>query len=177
MTLVVRAYANPANSVTAIRDQVWEVDKDQPVANIRTMDQVVSTSIEQRRFNMLVLNAFAAFALILAAMGIYGVISYSVAQRTHEIGIRMSLGAQQYDILKLVVGEGIGLTVIGVAIGLAGAFAVTRAISSFLFGVSATDPVTFAVIALLLSGTGALASYIPARRATKVDPIVALRYE
>ncbi|HEX8651881.1 MAG TPA: ABC transporter permease [Pyrinomonadaceae bacterium] len=177
MTLVVRAGGDPASQTAAVRNEIWAVDKDQPVYNIRTMEQVLAKSIAGRRFNMLLLGIFAGVALLLAAVGIYGVISYSVTQRTHEIGIRMALGAQGSDVLKMVVGQGMVLALIGVGIGMIASFALTRVISSLLFGVSATDPFTFGGIALLLTVVAFLACFIPARKAAKVDPMVALRYE
>jgi putative ABC transport system permease protein len=175
--LVIRTSIDPANVVAAVRSRVWSVDSDQPIADIKTMDQVLSTSVSQRRFNMLLLGGFAVVALILAAVGIYGVISYSVTERTREIGIRMALGAERRDILRLVMARGLLLALIGVALGLAGAFALTRVMESLLFGVSATDPVTFVVIPLILTGVALGACFVPARRAMKVDPMVALRYE
>jgi putative ABC transport system permease protein len=175
--LVVSTSVEPLGLAAAVRKTVWEIDKDQPVSNIRTMDEVLSESIARQRFSMLLLGIFAAVALVLAAVGIYGVMSYSVAQRTREIGIRMALGAQRSDVLKLTVGGGLKLVLIGVAIGLTVAFLLTRVMSSLLFGVSATDPTTFIIISLVLIGVALLASYIPARRATKIDPMVALRYE
>jgi putative ABC transport system permease protein len=175
--LVVKTDVEPTNMAAAVRKAVWEVDKDQPVSNIQTMEQILADSIARQRFSMLLLVIFAAVAMILAGVGIYGVMSYSVAQRTHEIGIRMALGAQTGAVLKLAVGYGMKLVVVGIVIGLIAAFALTRVMSSLLFGVTATDPATFTLISLLLVAVAVLASYIPARRATKVDPIIALRYE
>jgi putative ABC transport system permease protein len=175
--LIVKTSVEPKSLASVVRKTVWEVDKDQPVSNILTMDEVLSESIARQRFSMLLLGVFAAVALVLAAVGIYGVMSYSVAQRRNEIGIRMALGAQKSDVLKLTVGHGLKLVLIGVGCGLAGAFMLTRLMSSLLFGVRATDPTTFVAISVILVGVALLASYIPARRATKVDPLVALRYE
>jgi putative ABC transport system permease protein len=175
--VVIRTSIDPMNIVAAVKEQVWSVDKEQPMSDIKTMDQVLSASLAQRRFNMALLGGFAVVALILAAVGIYGVISYSVTQRTREIGIRMALGAERRDILRLVMARGLFLTLLGLAFGLAGAFFLTRAMESLLFGVSVHDPITFAVISLLLSGVALGACFVPARRATRVDPMVALRYE
>jgi putative ABC transport system permease protein len=175
--LIVSTNVEPLSMAATVRVTVWEVDKDQPVSNISTMEDILSESVARQRFSMLLLGIFAALALVLAAVGIYGVMSYSVAQRTREFGIRMALGAQTRDVLKLAVGEGLKLVLIGVVIGLVAAFILTRLMSSLLFGVSATDPTTFITISLVLISVAVLASYIPARRATKVDPMVALRYE
>jgi len=175
--LVVKTDVDPASMASTVRKAVWEIDKDQPVSNIRTMETILADSIARQRFSMLLLAIFAALALVLAAVGIYGVMSYSVAQRTHEIGIRMALGAQTSTVLKLAVGYGFKLVVIGIAIGLIAALALTRVMSTLLFGVTATDPMTFTIISLLLIAVAAIASYIPARRATRVNPIIALRYE
>jgi putative ABC transport system permease protein len=175
--LVVKTEVDPATLAATVRQTVWAIDKDQPVSNIRTMDEILLDSIARQRFSMLLLAIFAGVALVLAAVGIYGVMSYSVAQRTHEIGIRMALGAQTGAVLRLAVGYGLKLVVAGTVIGLIAAFALTRVMSTLLFGVTATDPATFTLISLLLIAVAALASYIPARRATKVDPIIALRYE
>jgi len=175
--LVVKTDVDPPSLAATVRKTVWEIDKDQPVSNIRTMEEILLDSIARQRFSMLLLAIFASVALILAAVGIYGVMSYSVAQRTHEIGIRMALGAQTSAVLRLAVGYGLKLVVAGIVIGLIAAFALTRVMSTLLFGVTATDPATFTLISLLLIAVAAIASYIPARRATKVDPIIALRYE
>jgi putative ABC transport system permease protein len=177
MTLVVRADGNPAALTGAIRSEVLAIDKEQPVSRIRPLEQVVSESVAKQRFLMLLLGIFASVALVLAAVGLYGVMSYSVNQRTHEIGIRAALGAQRKDVLKLVVGQGMALALSGAGIGLTASFALTRLMTSLLFGVSATDPLTFAGIALLLTIVALLACYLPARRAMKVDPMIALRYE
>jgi putative ABC transport system permease protein len=178
MSLVVRTErADPASIASSIRSAVQQVDKDQPISNIQTMDQLLADSVAQRRFNMLLLGIFACVALILAAVGIFGVMSYSVTQRTHEIGIRMALGAQGSDVLKLVVGQGMSLALIGVALGLLASVIMTRVMSNLLFGVSATDPLTFAGVSLLLTVIALIACYIPARRATRVEPVIALRYE
>ncbi|MGB8507369.1 MAG: FtsX-like permease family protein, partial [Pyrinomonadaceae bacterium] len=152
-------------------------DKDQPVADVRTMDALLASSVARQRFNTLLLGVFALVALLLAAVGIFGVMNYSVAQRTHEIGIRIALGARGGDVLKMVVGQGMLLIVIGVALGLGISLALTRVMSSLLYGVSATDPLTFAGVALLLMVVAFVACFIPARRATRVDPMVALRHE
>ena len=177
MSLVVRTAAEPAGQITAIRDEIRGMDPDQAVFNIATMGSLMSDSISLRRFSMLLLMIFAAVALALAAIGIYGVISFAVTQRTHEIGIRVALGAGSTDILKLVVVRGMILTISGVAIGLAAAAGLTHFLQTLLFSVSATDPATFIVISVLLTGVALVACLVPARRATKVDPMIALRYE
>jgi putative ABC transport system permease protein len=175
--LVVRTNLDPLSLATTVRRTVWEIDKDQPVSDISSMEQVVSDSVARQRFSMFLLGVFAGLALVLAAVGIYGMMSYAVAQRTHEIGIRMALGAQRSDVLKLAVGQGLRLVSVGILIGLAAAFILTRVMASLLFGVSPTDSTTFITIALVLISVAALASYIPALRATKVDPMLALRYQ
>ena len=175
--LVVKTDVEPTSLATSVRNAVWEIDKDQPVSNIQTMEAIFADSLARQRFSMLLLTIFAGVALVLAAVGIYGVMSYSVAQRTHEIGIRMALGAQTPAVLKLAVGYGMKLVIAGLVIGLIAAFALTRLMSTLLFGVTATDPATFTLISALLICVAAIASYVPARRATKVDPMIALRYE
>ncbi len=175
--LFVRAAGDPAGLVAAVRQQVWAVDKDQPVMDVTTMREFVAHSLAARRFNTLLLGIFAIVALLLAALGIYSVISYSVTQRTQEIGIRMALGAQTKDVLRLVVRQGMSLVAIGIAIGLIAALALTRVMKSLLYDVSPTDPLTFAMISLLLAGVAFCACWLPARRAAKVDPLVALRHE
>jgi putative ABC transport system permease protein len=179
MALLVRSSSSSSaeSQVAAVRGQIWAIDKDQPIFNVKTMERFVAESVAQRRFTMLLLGLFAAVALVLAIIGLYGVMAYTVTQRTHEIGIRMALGAQASDVLKMVIGQGMSLAVVGVGIGLLAAFALSRMISSFLYGVSPTDPLTFVGVPLLLCAVAAIASYIPARRATRVDPMVALRYE
>jgi putative ABC transport system permease protein len=177
MTVVVRSASNPKSLADAMRNEVWAVDKDLPVPDIKTMDELLSGSVARRRFNTMLLGIFAAVALVLAAVGIYGVMSYSVTQRIHEIGIRMALGAKQSDVVKLVVGQGITLALIGVGLGLAGALALTRVLASLLFEVGTTDPATFVAISILLTGVALGACFVPARRAAKVDPMIALRYE
>ena len=174
---VVRTEVDPQTLASTFRRELHAVDKELPLYDVRTMDQLVSRSVSEPRFNMVVLAVFAGLALALASIGIYGVMAYSVAERTREIGIRMAMGAQPEDVLKLVLRQGTALIAVGLGLGLAASFALTRVISSFLFGVSATDPATFAGIVLLLGAVALLACYIPARRATKVDPMVALRYE
>ena len=175
--IVVRTHGDPLALAPAVRKAVGEVDKDQPVANLRSMDQLLAGMVREPRFRTLLLSVFAAVALCLSAIGIYGVIAYSVALRTHEIGVRLALGARTGDVLRLILGQGMKLTFIGISLGIAGALAVTQVLSNLLFGISATDPLTFAEIALLLIAVALLACWLPARRATKVDPLVALRYE
>jgi len=175
--LIVRTAVNPAAMAAAVRREVAALDKDQPVSDVRTLEDVVAEAVGPQRFAMMLLGSFAALAVVLASVGIYGVMAYSVSQRTHEIGIRMALGAQRGNVLSMVVGEALVLALIGAGLGLAGAWGLTRLLSSLLYNVRPTDPLTFALVPLLLVGVSAFASYIPARRATRVDPIVALRYE
>jgi putative ABC transport system permease protein len=177
MTYVVRTAADSLTLLPAVKKEIWAVNKNLPFTSTATVEQLVSRTLDQRRFTLLLLGSFAALALLLAAVGLYGLISFTTRQRTHEIGVRMALGAQARDITRLVVREGLLLALPGVAIGVAGAWALTRFLSGLLFGVSATDPVTFAALSTLLLVVALLACYIPARRAAKVDPMVALRYE
>jgi putative ABC transport system permease protein len=177
MTVIVKGSADPNQLVSAIRQQVKQIDPDQPIYSVRTMDEIRSESVAGERLNLTLLSLFAGIALVLAIVGIYGVMSYSVTQRTHEIGIRMAIGAQPRDVFKMIIGHGMLLAIVGVAIGLAGAFGLTRLMASMLFGIEPTDPVTFASIAVLLTGVALVACYLPGRRATKVDPVVSLRYE
>jgi putative ABC transport system permease protein len=181
--LVVRAVYDQNNPTglsalaTAIRNQARSIDPNEPVNQVVPINERLSNSVADRRFQMFLLAIFATVALIIASVGIYGVNSYAVSRRTHEIGVRMALGAQRSDVLRMVIWWGIRLTLVGVTLGLAAALALTRVMKNLLFNVSATDPATFALITLLLVGVALIASYIPARRATKVDPLQALRHE
>jgi len=177
LMLAVQTSTKPEALAAAIREQVHQLDPDLPVTSVKTMDQLLSRTLSEAKFGLMLFGLFAAIALVLAAIGIYGVMATTVTQRTHEIGLRLALGAQKRDVLRLVIGEGMILVLIGVAAGLASAVALTRLMSTLLFGVSATDPMTLALITLLLAAVALLACYLPARRATKVDPMVALRYE
>jgi putative ABC transport system permease protein len=177
MTVVVRASSAPMALANALRAEVKALDKDLPVSKVRTMETVRRESIAQPRFRALLITLFGAVALALATIGIYGVVAYSVARRTHEIGVRMALGAQTTDVLKLVLRQGMWLAVKGLLLGLAGAFALTRLVAGLLYGVSATDPLTFALVPALLFAIALLACWIPARRAAQVHPMEALRYE
>lgn len=176
-SLVIRTNGEAMNFSNAVRNAIWAVDKDQPVWKVRTMEWMLERSISARRLLMQLLAALSALAMILAAVGIYGVLSYAVSQQTRDIGIRLALGAQPGDILRMILKHGLALALLGVAAGLAGSLAITRLISGMLYGVTATDPLTFGIIALLLMQIALLACYLPARRATKVDPMVALRWE
>ena len=175
--LAIRTSGDTSNLVSSVRQIIREVDPDQPVSNIATMSEVLGTEAEQRRTGMIMLAAFAGLALLLASLGIYGVLAYFVTQHTNEIGVRIALGASRANILALVLKKGMGLTLLGIAVGVAAAFALTRLMSSLLFGVKASDPLTFVAVPLLLAVVALLACLIPARRATRVDPMVALRYE
>jgi putative ABC transport system permease protein len=177
MALTVRTASAPLALAPAVREMVLSIDKDQPVSKIRTMDDVLESSVSTPRFRTFLLALFGVAALFLGAIGIYGLVSYSVSQRTREIGIRMALGAAQPQVMKLVLAQGLKPTLIGMAIGLVGSIGVTRLLSSMLYDVRPTDPLTFAGVTLLLAATALLATYVPARRAVKVDPNVALRYE
>ena len=161
----------------SVRKQVWAVDKDQPIGNVSAMEQLIYEQVSQPRFYLMMLSIFAGVALVLASVGIYGVMSHMVTQRTHEIGVRRAMGAQNRDVMRMVLRQGVGLTAVGAAIGVAGAAGLTRVMGSLLYEVSAVDPVTFVASPVILMAVACAASYVPARRATKVDPQVALRYE
>ncbi len=176
-TVIVRTKGAPAAALGAIREEVSKLDSRQVMYDAMTMDEIVTRSVRAQRFSMILLGAFALLALLLASIGIYGVISYLVGQRVNEIGIRMALGAQRKDILRMIVGEGARLAAIGAGIGIVAALALTRLMASQLYGVSVTDPITFTGVAIILVGVALFACYIPARRAMRVDPMVALRYE
>jgi putative ABC transport system permease protein len=181
LTLVVRSSKDPAALGAAIRKEVLSLDGQQPIGTIEPLEKIVAASIARQRFNTLLLTVFSVVALLLAGVGLYGIVAYSVSQRTHEIGIRMALGASSRDVMRMVVGQGMGLALAGVGLGLAAAYITTRILSSWLAGmlfeVPAADAVTFVVIPVVLTAVALFASYIPARRAMKVDPMVALRYE
>jgi putative ABC transport system permease protein len=177
MNLFLRSDSDTSQVAATVRRQVASVDKDQPVGDISTGERLMAQAVAQPQLRTMLLSLFAGLALVLASLGIYGVMSNTVAQRTHEIGVRMALGAGQSSVLRLVLSNGMRLTLLGIALGTAGAFALTRLIKGFLFHVTPTDPATFVEVALFLFLVALLASYIPARRATRVDPVVALRYE
>jgi putative ABC transport system permease protein len=178
--VMVRTSLETAAVMPAIKNAVYGASSDQPVYHVETMRQIVSDSMSSQRFPLILLGAFAGLALLLATLGIYGVISYSVAQRVREIGIRMVLGANRLDVFRMVIGQGLRLALAGLVIGALGALILTRLLSSFsglLYGVSASDPATFVTVSVVLAGVAVLACYIPARRATRVDPMVPLRHE
>jgi putative ABC transport system permease protein len=177
MSIAARTDGNPNAMSQSIKQEIWKVDSQLPVTRVEMMSEMAAESFAARRFNMSLLTLFAGLALILAAIGIYGVMSYAVTQRTQEIGIRMALGARTFDVLRLVLRNGMTLVLIGIALGLAGAFALTRLMVTLLFGVTPTDAFTIGLVSVVLVGVAFLACFIPARRATKVDPLVALRYE
>jgi putative ABC transport system permease protein len=177
MALVLRTASEPSSLIPAVKKEIWGVDPDQPVTDIKTMDELVSTEAAGRRFVLQLIGTFAAIALVLAAVGIYGVVSYGTRQRTHEIGIRMALGARGQQIMWLVAGQNAKWLLIGITTGVVSALALTRLLAAYLYAVRPTDATTFIVVALVLAAVACFACYIPARRATKVDPMVALRYE
>jgi putative ABC transport system permease protein len=177
MTVIIKGQGDPNQLIASARNQIRNLDSDQPIYNIRTMDEIRGESIAPQRLNLTLLTIFAAIAFVLAVVGIYGVMSYAVTQRTHEIGIRMAIGAQPRDVFRMILGQGMFLTIIGMVAGLLGAFALTRLMATMLFNVKPTDPLTFAAVAFLLIAVALIACYIPGRRATKVDPVDSLRYE
>jgi putative ABC transport system permease protein len=177
MQVVVRTAGDPLTTVATVRREIARIDTEQPVSDVRTMEQRIGRSLDSRRFSMILLGLFAALALALAAIGIYGLIAYAVTERTHEIGVRLALGAQRRDVMSMIVVQGMTMAATGGAVGVVAALAVTRLMSSLLFGISAADPVTFAAIPVLLGVVAFVACYVPARRATRVDPLVALRTE
>ena len=178
-TLLVRSTAamNPVGLTNAILDEIHREDKDQPAADIQTLERVVEASTAQEKWMMRLLGIFACLALILSTVGTYSVLVYAVAQRMREIGIRIALGAQRRTVLRMIIGSGARLAALGIAAGIVAAIALTHFMNDFLFGVRATDPLTFVIVAIVLSASSFLACYVPARRATKVDPMVVLRYE
>jgi putative ABC transport system permease protein len=176
-TIVVRSEGDPLRLVPALKGAIWAIDKNQPISKTETLDQTLAESLARRRLYMILLGVFSCAALVLAALGIYGMVSYSVSQRTHEMGIRLAIGAERRDVLWLVLGEGARVALLGIAVGIASGLALTRLMSNLLFGVSATDPLTFAGVAMLLALAALAGSYIPARRALRGNPMVALRHE
>jgi putative ABC transport system permease protein len=177
MTLAIRTQGASSGLVEEVKKQVWSLDGQIPVSDVHTMDELMAVSLAQQHLNMLLLGLFAALALLLAAVGIYGMMAYRVGQRMHELGLHIALGAQRRDVLRLVLGDVAQLASLGIAIGVAGAFALTRLMTSLLFEVKPTDPATFAIVAIVLAIVALAASYVPARRAMRVDPMVALRHE
>jgi putative ABC transport system permease protein len=175
--VAIRTSTNPRSLEPAVKAVVADLDKDLPLVNLRTMDELMTEAVAPPRFRTILVSVFAVVGLLLAAIGIYGVMAYGVTERTHELGVRIALGASRGDVLRIVLGEAAWLAAAGVALGVAGALGATRLMQTLLFGVAATDTLTFAGIALLLASTALVASYIPARRATRVDPMVALRYQ
>jgi predicted lysophospholipase L1 biosynthesis ABC-type transport system permease subunit len=177
LCFVIRTAGDPLSVAKAAQLQIWAVDKEQAVSFVETMGQLAWETTVLQRVSMILLGAFAALALVLASIGIYGVISFSASQRTHEIGVRIALGARSLDVLRLVIGEGLRLTFLGLLLGLAGGLALTRFLSSLLYGVRAGDPLIFLATPVVLLAVALIACYVPARRAMRVDPLVALRYE
>jgi len=177
MTVVIKGASDANQLISSIRGAVRELDPNQPIYSVRTMDEIRAESVAPERLNLTLLSLFAGIALVLAIVGIYGVMSYSVTQRTHEIGIRMAVGARPLDVFKMILGHGMKLALIGVGIGLVGAFLLTRLMATMLFGVEPTDATTYGAISILLIAIALLACYLPGRRATKVEPTISLRYE
>ena len=177
MTYVVRTSADPTILLQSVKNAVWAVNKDLPFSSVTTIDELVSRSLGDRRFNLLLLGSFALIALTLASIGIYGLISFSISRRTHEFGVRMALGAETGDILKMVLREGMLLSISGVGLGVFASIALTRLLATLVYQISTTDVLTYVAVSLLLTGVALAACFVPARRATKVDPMVALRYE
>jgi putative ABC transport system permease protein len=177
MTVIIKSSGDPNSLIGTAREQVKNVDPEQPIYNVRTMHDIRAESIASERLNLTLFSIFAGIALVLAVVGIYGVMSYSVTQRTHEIGIRMAIGAQPRDVFRMILGQGMILAFIGIGVGLVAAYLLTRLMATMLFNITPTDPATFAVIAVVLATVALLACYLPGRRATKVEPVVSLRYE